>query len=141
MARPARHPLRLRFARYAPAHHAGASNCVCSREPRDVRTHFESGHLVADAALLIACLVELLSESAEGARSAQETSLAAINQSHKLRLEVIKLIASIADGARGSLSPQVVTQTINMLLSDDQAGEMRQLARRRSARNSRNRAV
>jgi hypothetical protein len=63
--------------------------------------------LVADAGLLVACLVELLGQSAEGARGAEakEASLAAINQSHKLRLEVIKLIASITEGARGGAAP------------------------------------
>jgi hypothetical protein len=100
----------------------------------DVRRHFESGHLVADGALLTACLVELMAESAEGVRSAQDKSLAAINQSHKLRLEIVKLIASVtANGMRGA-APHLVSQTINMLLSDEQAGEMRRLATRHPGR-------
>ena len=131
-----RRHVELRLFQGAAAVQALAGLDCCGLSASDVRSHFESGHLVADAPLLVACLVELLGESAEGARSAAETSLAAINQSHKLRLEIIKLIASIADSGRGGAAPQFVSQTINMLLSDQQAGEMRKLATRRPQRRA-----
>ena len=129
----------MRLFQGAAAAHALAGLSRCGLSADDVRSHFESGHLVADAGLLVACLVELLGQSAEGARGAEakEASLAAINQSHKLRLEVIKLIASITEGARGGAAPQFVSQTINMLLSDQQAGEMRKVAARRAGTGGR----
>ena len=135
-----RRRIELRLFQGAAAEQALAGLGRCGISAADVRCHFESGHLVADAGLLIACLVELLAQSAEGTRGAdaKETSLAAINQSHKLRLEVIKLIASIADGSRGGSAPQFVSQTINMLLSDQQAGEMRKVATGRTGAGRRN---
>ena len=66
----------------------------------DVQTHFESGHLSADAGMLIASLIDLLG-AASSRGEAKDASLAALNQSHKLRLEVIKLIADIARSTRG----------------------------------------
>jgi len=100
----------------------------------DVQAHFEDGHLSADAGMLIASLIDLLgSASSRAAHSgAKDTSLAALNQSHKLRLDVIKLIADIARPARGGGSAQLANQPIGMLLSDAQATEMRKVAARRS---------
>jgi len=63
---------------------------------------------------------------------AKDTSVAALNQSHKLRLDVIKLIADIARPARGGGSAQLASQPIGMLLSDAQATEMRKVATHRS---------
>jgi hypothetical protein len=70
------------------------------------------------------------------AAAGKEPSLAAVNQSHKLRLEAIKLIADIAGRAPGGGSRQFVSQTINMLLSNEQATEMRKVAAHRPRRNS-----
>ena len=105
----------------------------CGLTPAEVQTHFESGHLSADAGMLIASLIKLLGATSNHISSgeAKEASLAAINQSHKLRLEVIKLIADIARPVRAT-SAQSLNQPISVLLSDAQATEMRKVAARRS---------
>jgi hypothetical protein len=106
----------------------------CGLSTTDVQAHFEGGHLSADAGMLIASLIDLLgaASSRGGNSGAKDTSLAALNQSHKLRLEVIKLIADIARPARGGGSPHLLNQPISVLLSDAQATEMRKVAARRS---------
>lgn len=100
----------------------------------DVQAHFEGGHLSADAGMLIASLIELLGSASNraGGPGAKDASLAALNQSHKLRLEVIKLIADITRGARGSGPAHALNQPLGMLLSDAQATEMRKVAAQRS---------
>ncbi len=130
-----RRRIELRLFRGATAAQALAGLGRGGLSAHDVRAHFESGHVLADPALLIASLLALLGESAAGTRSSAAASLAAINQNHKLRLEVIKLIAGIGEQSRSVSAPRLVSQTINMLLSDEQAGEMRKLAtaRRRTS--------
>ena len=132
---PMRRRIELRLFQGAAGAQALRGLGPCGLSAADVRAHFESGHFQPDPALLIATLVDLLSIArADGRRSAEgkDASLAAVNQGHKLRLEIIKLIADIAETSQGGASPQFVSQTINMLLRDQQATEMRKLATSRA---------
>ena len=127
---PMRRRIELRLFQGAAAAPALRGLGRCGLSAADVRAHFESGHFHPDPPLLIATLVDLLGKTrAEGGRAAEkETSLAAVNQRHKQRLEIIKLIAAIAENSRDSASPQFVNQTIDILLSERQASDMRKLA-------------
>ncbi len=111
----------------------------CGLSATDVQGHFEDGHLSADAGMLIASLIDLLGAASSRAANsgAKDTSLAALNQSHKLRLDVIKLIADIARPARGGGSAQLANQPLSVLLSDAQATEMRKVATHRSREEKR----
>jgi hypothetical protein len=120
----------MRLFQGTPAAEALTGLGRCGLSATEIQTHFESGHLSADAGMLIASLINLLG-AASNRGEAKDASLAALNQSHKLRLEVIKLIADIARPARGT-SPQLLDQPISVLLSDAQAAEMRRVAARRS---------
>jgi len=95
-ASPHRRRIELRLFHGARPAQALAGLHGCAISPDGVSLHFESGHLIPDPALLVATLVELLNEAATGVRGTRQTTLATINQSQKLRLEVIKLIASLA---------------------------------------------
>jgi hypothetical protein len=124
----------LRLFQGATATQALRSLGCCGLSAAAVRAHFESGHLQPDPGLVIAGLVDLLSTArTEGERSAEgkEAPLTAVNQAHKLRLESIKLIAEIAETSQ-SESPRFTGETISMLLSDQQATEMRRLAASRT---------
>ena len=128
---PMRRRIELRLFQGAAAAPALRGLGRCGLSAADVRAHFESGHFHPDPPLLIATLVDLLSRArADGgpAGEGKDASLASINQGHKLRLEIIKLIAAIAGNSHGSAAPQFVSQTIGMLLSEQQAVEMRKLA-------------
>jgi hypothetical protein len=130
-----RRRIELRLFQGAAAAQALRGLGRCGLSVDDVRAHFESGHFQPDPALLIATLVDLLKTTrTDGRRGSdgKDASLAAVNQGHKLRLEIIKLIAGIAENSQGGASPQFVSQTINMLLSDQQAREMRKVASSRT---------
>ncbi len=93
----------MRLFQGAAAAHALAGLGRCDLSTADVQAHFENGHLSADAGMLIASLIDLLGAASSRPTKprTKDTSLAALNQSHKLRLDVIKLIADIARPARG----------------------------------------
>ncbi|MGO9059231.1 MAG: hypothetical protein ACLQU2_17855 [Candidatus Binataceae bacterium] len=132
---PMRRRIELRLFQGAAAAQALRGLGRCGLLAADVRAHFESGHFHPDPPLLIATLVDLLGRTrADGRPGAEgkDASLASVNQGHKLHLEIIKLIAAIAETSHGSASPQFVSETINMLLTEQQAGEMRKLAASRA---------
>ncbi|GEM_PF-6081727 len=84
--------------------------------------------------MLVGCLLQLLRESTQGNRIAPKPTLAAINQNHKLRLEVIKLLAAVGHSAGARTPAGFSGETLNLLLSDQQAREMRKIAARREAK-------
>ncbi len=134
-ASPHRRRIELRLFQGAAASQALAGLGRCGLVAADVCGHFESGHLVPDSRLIVASLLDLLGEAAQGSRATRGATLAAINQSHKLRLEVIKLIAGIASNSGGA--GRGAAQPISMLLSDAQAGAMRKLAAGRNKERGR----
>jgi len=127
----------LRLLQGAAAAQALAGLGRCGLSDTDVTHHLESAHLNADPAMLVGCLLQLLRESTEGTRGAGKPTLAALNQNHKLRLEVIKLIAGVADTSPCGDSAHAVSHSMDLLLTDQQAGEMRKIAGRRVKRSPR----
>lgn len=108
--------------------------------PEAVERHFEAGHIEADARLLVAGLIDMMRElqrlGANGKSGRKKGDSRGAGSRERLMLDAMRLIAEIAPEIRSaSAQPQLLSQTINMLLSDEQAAAMRTIAGRRTARH------